>query len=154
MFLPAADLLDELRVDLLEGLGLLEQLLPKPLDGRRLVGDEELELQDLADGHALLVVLGDLVGEEVHPITLRETLLQPGVELRCGQRHGHAALDVEGHHAVEEQVVLPLGDDLGLAVLGDEDRKLLQVGADEIPDAIFCSSVQSLKRSSSPPLGL
>ena len=95
------------------------------------------------DGHALPVVLGHLVGEEVHPIPRRETLLQPGVELSRGQRHGHAALDVEGDHAVEEQVVLALGDDLGLAVLGDKDRKLPQVGANEIPNAFFCSRIES-----------
>ena len=122
--------------------GFLDELLLEPLDGRGFVGDEELKLQNLPDGHALLVVLGHLLGQEVHAIPLGEPLDQPGVELSRGQRNGHAALDVEGHHAVEEQVVLTLGDDLGLAVLGDKDRKLLQVRADEVPDTFFGSSLQ------------
>jgi hypothetical protein len=44
---------------------------------------------------------------------------------------------VESHHTVEEQVILALGDDLCLVVFGEEDRKLPQVGADEVPNAFF-----------------
>ena len=109
---------------LLKGLGLLGELLFEPLDGRGLVGDEDLKLQDLPDRHALLVVLSHLFREEVHPVPLREPL-QPLIKLRRRQRHSHAALDVEGHHAVEQQIVLPLGDNLGLAILGHKDREFL-----------------------------
>ena len=101
-----------------------------------------MKLHHLADGHALLVVFGHLLGEEVHPIPLGEPLGKPGIELSRGQRNGNASLNMEGHHAVEEQVVLALGDDLGLAVLRDEDRKLLQVSADEVPDTFFGASLQ------------
>ena len=49
---------------------------------------------------------------------------------------------MEGHHAVKEKVVLSLGNDFCLTVVGNEHRELFQVGADEIPDAIFCSGGQ------------
>jgi DNA helicase-2/ATP-dependent DNA helicase PcrA len=59
----------ELRLKLLEGLGLSDYLLFEPLDGRRLVGNEELELKNIADGHTLLVVLRYLLRKEIHPIS-------------------------------------------------------------------------------------
>ena len=53
---------------------------------------------------------------------------------------------MEGHHAVEEQVVLALGNDLSLSVVGNEHRKLSQVCTSEIPDAFFgaCFKFKSL----------
>ena len=90
-------------MEFLEGLRLLGELLFEPLDGRRLVGDEKLELQHLSDGHALLVVFGHLLGQEIHPVPFGEPLVKPGIELRSGQGNSYTALDVEGHHAVEEQ---------------------------------------------------
>ena len=57
---------------------------------------------------------------------------------------------MEGDHAVEEQVVLPFGDDFGLASLGDEDRKLLQVSANEVPDSFLCTSFASKSFFKSP----
>jgi len=44
VFLPAADLFEELRVEFLECLGLFDELLFQPLDGRRLICDKKLEL--------------------------------------------------------------------------------------------------------------
>ncbi|MBA7700700.1 hypothetical protein ES703_109423 [subsurface metagenome] len=44
---------------------------------------------------------------------------------------------MEGHHTIEEQVVLSLSNDLCLAVLGDEDRKLFEVSAGEVPNTFF-----------------
>ena len=61
VLLPAADLLEELRMELLERLRLPGELLLEPLDGRGLVGDEKLELQNLLHLHALLVILCYLV---------------------------------------------------------------------------------------------
>src|SRR5438093_13112765 len=112
MLLPATDLPEELGMEFLEGLWLLDELLLEPLDSRRFVYDEDGELQDLFDGHASFVVFGYLLGQEVHALALGETLAQPLVELRSRKRYGDATLDVEGNHAVEEQVVLALGDDL------------------------------------------
>ena len=40
---------------------------------------------------------------------------------------------MEGDHAIKQQVILPLGDDLCLAVLRDKHRKLFQMSADEVP---------------------
>lgn len=49
---------------------------------------------------------------------------------------------MEGHHTVEKQIVLPFGNNLSLAILRDENGKLLQVRADEIPDTLFCARFQ------------
>jgi hypothetical protein len=49
---------------------------------------------------------------------------------------------MEGHHPVEKQVVLPLSDYLSLVFFGDENRELLQVNADEVPNAILSSCYQ------------
>ena len=56
--------------------GLADELLPEPLDGRGFVDDEELKLQDLLHRQALLVVLGHLLGQEIHAVPLREALGQ------------------------------------------------------------------------------
>ena len=78
-------------------------------------------------------------GQEIHAVTREETLFQSGVKLSSGQGNRHAALDVEGHHAVEEQVVLPFGNDLGLAVFETKTGSCFQMSADKIPDAVFGS---------------
>ncbi len=139
---PAADFLEKLRMEFLERLRLPGELLLKPLDGRSFAGDEDLKLQQLPDGHSLFVVPGGLFGKEVHAVPLRKALNKPGIEFRRGQGNGDAALDMEGHHAVEEKVVVTLGDGLRLAVPGDEDRDLPEVGADEIPDAVLRPRLQ------------
>ncbi len=44
MFLPAADLFEELGVNVLEGLGLFGELLLEPFNGGCLIGNEKLEV--------------------------------------------------------------------------------------------------------------
>ena len=133
-------LAQELGLEVLVGLGagadLRVQLAAQPLDGRLFVGDKEGELLHLGGPQPLAVVLGDLVGQEVHLVPLGEALLEPGVELGGAQGHAEAALDVKGDHAVVEQVGLPLGDDFQDAVLLDDDGQLRQVLADEVPGAL------------------
>ncbi len=137
VFLPAAKLFHKLRMEFLEGLRFLEELLFEPLNGRGFIRDEKLELQNLSNGHALSVVFGHLFRQKVHAVTLGKALDQPSVEFASGQRNGYATLNMKGNHPVEEQVVLTLGDNLGLAVFGNKYRKLLQVSANEVPDAGF-----------------
>ena len=124
-------------MQLLKGLRLLRERLLQPLDRARLVVDEQGQLQERLRGQPLAVVLGDLLRQEEHAVALGEARGESGVELGCGERHHDAALHVEGDHAIEQQEVLPLGDHLGLVILGDEHRKLAQVGAGEVPDAPF-----------------
>src|SRR5690606_1114591 len=108
----------------LEGLRLSSELLLEPLDGRSLIGNNELELQHLLYRHALPVVLRYLVRKEVHPVALREALSESGIEFRSGEGHHHPPSDMEGHHAVIKQVILPLGNDFRPTVLRDEHRQL------------------------------
>ena len=118
-----------------------------------LVGDRDLELQHLADTECASCRTRRPGPAGTTCRRAPGTAAEPGVELSGGQGHGHAALDVEGDHAVEEQVVLALRDDLRLAVAGDEHRKLLQVGADEVPGALLGPAGRS--RSAAPgPVGL
>jgi hypothetical protein len=46
------------------------------------------------------------------------------------------------NHAVKEQIILAFGDYLGLVISGDEQRELLQMCANKIPDSIFSSSFE------------
>ena len=127
---------------LLNGLRFFGQLLLEPLDCAGLVSHKKLKLEHLFDSHAFFVILGHLVGKKIHAFPFRKALGKSLVKLSCGERNSHAALNVKGHHAVEEQEVLPLGDDLGLAILGNENWELLQVGADEVPDTFFGAGVE------------
>ena len=140
---PAGELADETGVYLLEGLRLALELLAQPLDGGLLVADEEIELDQLAGGEASGVVLDDLFAQEEHAVAFGKSLAEPGVELGGRERDGDAALHVEGDHAVEEQVALAFGDDLGAAVGADEDREPPQVGADEVPGAVRRAGLQA-----------
>src|SRR5690606_1406985 len=124
-------------MEFLEGLRLSSELLLEPLDGRSLVRNKELELQHLLYRHALPVVLRYLVRKEVHPVALREALSESGIEFRSGEGHHHPPSDMEGHHAVIEEVILPLGDNFSLPILGNEHGKLSQMSADEVPDPFF-----------------
>jgi hypothetical protein len=78
--------------------------------------DEEGQLLHLTHPQAAPVVLGGLGGQEVYAVPLREALLEAGVELGGAQGHAEAALDVEGDHAVVEQVGLTFGHYLQRAV--------------------------------------
>ena len=60
---------------------------------------------------------------------------------------------MEGDHAIEQQEVLALGDHLGAVVAGYEHRKLPQVGADEVPDALLGAGCQ-LEARFEPVVGL
>ena len=124
-------------MNFLESLRLLQKLLPKPLDCAGLVSHKKLKLQESLLQSCAFCHTRPLAREESTCRPAPGNVEQAPVKLCCGKGHGHAALNVEGHHPVKEEVVLPLGDDLGLAVLGDENRELLQVGADEVPDAFF-----------------
>ena len=79
VLLPAAKLLEELRMDVLECLWLCEDLLFKPLNRCSLIDYEQLELQNLPDGHAPLVVLSHLLRKVKHTITFRKPLSETGV---------------------------------------------------------------------------
>ena len=136
-------------MEFLEGLWLSDDLLLEPLDGRRFIRYKKLKLQHFSDGHTFLVVFGHLVWQEVHAIPLGEPLGKPSIKLRCGHRNGYAALYVEGNHAVEEQIVLSLGNDLGLPILRNKNWQLFKVGPDEIPDSLFStgSDLESLLKT-------
>ena len=108
-----------------------------------LVADEELELEELPGGQPSGVVLGDLLGQEVHAVAFWKPLAESGVELGGGERDRDAALDVEGDHAVEEQVALALGDHLGAALRADEHGEAPQVRADEVPGAVLGAGLQA-----------
>ena len=71
---PAAKLLHELRVDVGKGLGLFLDELTKPLNGRCLVGDKHRHLLEFTRGHLLAVVFCHLIRQEIHAVTLNETL--------------------------------------------------------------------------------
>ena len=137
MLLPAPDFLQELRMDVLEGLGLLGKLLLEPLDGRCLVRNEKLKLKNLLDRHSLLIILSRLIRQEIHAFTHWEALFQARVELGSRQGNRYTSLDMEGDHAVEEQVILALGNDFNFAALGNKNRELFHVGSDKVPDSIF-----------------
>ena len=119
-------LLQVLRLDVGVGLALLCELDAKPRNGALFVGDEQRKLL-VFQIHlgAALVVLIDLVGKEEHSISLDETLTQTGIEGVRVHRHGNAIHDVERDHAVKEQVILPLGDDLNLAGRVRRNRHVL-----------------------------
>ena len=51
-------------MDVLEGLGFSRELLSEPLDGRCFVENEKIDLKDLLDRHALLVILDRLLEQE------------------------------------------------------------------------------------------
>ena len=97
--------------------GFLVSCWPEPLDGRCLVGDKSSIWRTSLTLMRFLSYSAACSGQEIHAFTRGEALLQAGVEFDGGQRNRHTALDVEGHHAVEKQEVLALGDDLGTAVL-------------------------------------
>ena len=44
---------------------------------------------------------------------------------------------MEGNHAVEEQEVLALGNDFSLTIFGNENRELLQVCPNKVPNALL-----------------
>ena len=92
-------------------------------------------------------------GRKKHAVALGEAGGQPGVELGGGERHQDAALDVEGDHAIEQQEVLALGDHLCAVVPGHEHRKLPQVCADKVPDALVGAGCQ-LEARFEPVVGL
>ena len=76
------------------------------------------------------------------PSRSTKRLARPGVE--CGRAQGHRgpALDVIGHHAIEQQVVLPLGNGFDPVVLAPDDGwHVRQVLAHEVPGAFLGASV-------------
>ena len=81
VLLPARDLADELRVNVLEALGLAAQLPFEPLDGGGFVDDEDLELHHVLGRKALSVVFGDLFEEENHAVAFGEAAGETGQEL-------------------------------------------------------------------------
>ena len=131
-------------MDLLKGLRLPGELLVEPLNRRSLRQRRKARSCRIISLTVIrfLIIFGRLIGQEIHTFTQGKALFQTGVKLGGGQGNRDAALDMKGHHAVEEQVVLAFGDDFGLTVLGNEYGKLLEVSADEIPGAIFCSGSQ------------
>ena len=74
---PGLELAHELRLQILEALRLVLQLLAYPLDCTVLIVHKEAELAKLCGSGALAVVLGDLVWQEVHAITLGKSMRQP-----------------------------------------------------------------------------
>ena len=119
---PAANGFEKARVQLLEGLGLFGELLAEPLHGGRLVVDEEIELQHFFDGHALAIVLGDLIGEEIDAVAFGETLIEPSVKFGGREWDGDASLDMEGDHSIKEEVVLTFGNDFCMALIDYKNR--------------------------------
>ena len=141
--LPARQLPDEVGVDVGERPRLAAQLPAQPADRRLLVVDEEVGLVQVPRPHPPAVVVGDLFGEEVHVVALREALGQPRVELRRREGDRHAALDVEGDHAVVEEVARAFDDRLGEAVAGDEDGEPAEVAPHEVPCALLAASAKA-----------
>ena len=109
------------------------QLLAQPEDGRTLVGHDQGQLLDLCRLEAQSVVLTGLHRQEEHAISLGVALAQAGVELGRAQGHGQAALDVEGHHAVEEHVDLAFIQYLQPAFFDLRNRQVAQVLLGEVP---------------------
>ena len=151
--LPARDLAEELRVDILEALGLAVQLPLEPLNGGGFVDDEYFELDYLLRGQALLVVLDHLIGEEDHAVAFGEMAGQAGQEFSDRQGHRHVAKDVEGDHAIEQQMRLAFVDDLHPPLLGHEHGELPEMGAEKSQTPSSVPLVR-VKRSSRPSLGL
>ena len=134
--------------------GFASQLPLQPLDGGGLVDDEDLELHHVLGRQALLVVLGDLFEEKDHAVAFGEAVGETGQELAERQGHGDVAQDMEGDHAVEQQMRLALVDDLHPPVLGHEHGQLAEMGAEKVPDSLLGAARVSVKRSSRPSLGL
>jgi len=68
------------RLQLLEGHRLPGNLPPDPLDRRPLIGDEQLQLFDLAHVQPAPVVVRHLFRQKVHAVPFRVPLKQAGVE--------------------------------------------------------------------------
>ena len=83
-----------------------------------------------------------MFGQEVHAVALDEAVAQAGVACGRAQRHRDPALDVIGHHAIEQQVILAFGDGFDPVVLAPHhSRHVRQVLAHEVPRGFLGAGV-------------
>ena len=68
--------------------------------------------------------------------------VRAGQEFADRQGHRHVAKDVEGDHAIEQQMRLALGDDLHPPLLGHEHGELAKVGTKKVPDSLLGAARQ------------